>query len=171
MASTAAPTAEGYIFLGWFDEAGNKVSVVPADTASNVKVTAKWSATVEFDVMADAGYYAETRSAADKVGTIAFNARVKNVEEAKDIISTFGIFVYDLTGSTVKITAKNADMEQLVNDNGEFHIIISDIDIDHFDSNVMAVPYVVVNGEIIMGEAMNIKVSQTQKWLGAKVAQ
>ena len=121
--------------------------------------------------MADAGYYAENRNSEEKSGTIAFNARVKNIAVAKNIISTFGIFVYDLTGSNVKITTANADMEQLVKDNGEFHIIISDISIDNFDSSVMPVPYVVVNGEIISGASMNIKVSQTQKWLGANAAQ
>ncbi|MBR5539188.1 MAG: InlB B-repeat-containing protein [Clostridia bacterium] len=168
---TAAPKADGYIFLGWFDEDGNKVSVIPADTAEDVTITAKWTTNVEFDVMADAGYYAESRNAAEKVGTIAFNARVKDIDEAKKVISTFGIYVYDLTGSTVKITAAKADMEQLVKDNGEFHIIIDGISLDNFDKNVMAAPYVVVNGEIIIGESMNITVSQSQKWLGAKTAE
>ena len=36
-----AATRDGYTFAGWYDEAGNKIDVVPAD-AKDVKVTARW---------------------------------------------------------------------------------------------------------------------------------
>lgn len=40
--SDAVPVREGYRFLGWYDENGNKVTSVAADVAKDTVVTAKW---------------------------------------------------------------------------------------------------------------------------------
>lgn len=41
---TARPIRQGYRFLGWFDEAGNKVIEVAPDKAEDITVYAKWEA-------------------------------------------------------------------------------------------------------------------------------
>lgn len=37
------PSRVGYTFLGWYDEDDNKVTVISADVARNVELTAKWT--------------------------------------------------------------------------------------------------------------------------------
>lgn len=43
-AISARPVRQGYRFLGWFDEAGNKVTEVTPDKAEDITVYAKWEA-------------------------------------------------------------------------------------------------------------------------------
>ena len=167
-AVTATPAAEGYTFLGWCDEDGERVTSVSAASAGDVTLTANWIANVEFEVLADAGYYAENRGGSDKYGVIAFNAKISNFDAVKDRIASFGIYVYNPTGSEVKATAESSDITVLETNGGEFHVIISDIAEENFDTKLLAAPYVVVDGEIIMGETMTMSVSETGKWLGPK---
>lgn len=46
--SDVIPTREGYDFLGWYDENGNKVTEIDASVHEDVTVTAKWSFKVIF---------------------------------------------------------------------------------------------------------------------------
>jgi len=41
--SFPTPTAEGYVFRGWFDDAGNKVESIPSTASETVYLTAQWS--------------------------------------------------------------------------------------------------------------------------------
>ena len=165
---TASPKADGYIFLGWFDEDGNKVALVPADSAANITLTAKWSPEVAFEVMADAGYYSETRNADEKVGVISLNARITNYDSVKEHIDTFGIYIYNSAATEVQASASSVDMDMLAMGEGAYHILVGDIAPDRFANTVLAAPYVVVGGEIIVGPTMTISVATTNKWLGPK---
>ena len=44
----ANATRNGYAFLGWYDENGDKVTQIPSDTAKDITVTAKWWYSVNF---------------------------------------------------------------------------------------------------------------------------
>ncbi len=46
--SNVIPAREGYEFLGWYDENGNKVTEVDASVHKDITVTAKWSFKVTF---------------------------------------------------------------------------------------------------------------------------
>ena len=165
---TASPKAEGYTFLGWYDEDGNRVTSITADSAENVTLTAQWLANVSFEVLADAGYYSTKSDSADKDGVIALNARISNLDEVKNIIDYFGIYIYDATGSVVKATVQASDKTMLEENNGEYHVLISDIDESSFNTRVLAVPFVLIGEDIVMGDSMIISVSDTNKWLGEK---
>ncbi len=167
-AVTARPEVEGYTFLGWYDENGNAVYSISADSAANVTLTAHWVIDIEFETMTDAGYYSETRDSADKVGVISLNARISNFDVVKERISCFGLYIYNTTEAEIKATASNTDMAQLEADNGEYHALVVDIASEGFESYVLAIPYVVVDGTIITGEAMTACVSDVNKWLGPK---
>ena len=163
-AITAVPEAEGYTFLGWVDEEGNKVTSVSADSAENITVYANWITEVEFETMADAGYYSETRDAEEKIGTIAFSARITNFEEVKSRISSYGMYLYNAS-STFKASVDSGDITSLEASEGAFHAYVVNIAKENFDGNILAIPYVIVDGELIMGEAISMSVSAKNKWL------
>ena len=167
-AVTAAPEADGYTFLGWYDENGNKVTTISPDSAENITIYAKWLPEVSFEIMVDAGYYSTTRESEDKEGIIALNAFISNYDSVKDSIDSFGIFVYDTTGVTVKVDASSVGNAQLEESSGYFHVTVSKIPLAYFENKVLAVPYVVIDGEIIMGQTMTTSVSDINKWLGEK---
>lgn len=163
------PTAEGFTFLGWYDGDGNKVSVVDGSRYGDFTLTAKWRPDVVFEVMTDAGYYAETRYAEDKSGVIAFNAHVKNIDVVKDYILGFGIYVYDTTGTDEKADGECIDIDRLVADDGYFHVLVSNIDFGNFATRILATPYVVMEDGVVMGETdMYVAVADIGKWLGPK---
>lgn len=167
-AVTARPEVEGYTFLGWYDENGNAVYSIGAESAANVTLTAHWVIDIEFETMTDAGYYSETRDSADKVGVISLNARISNFDVVKERISCFGLYIYNTTEAEIKATASNTDMAKLQADNGEYHALVVDIASEGFEAYVLAIPYVVVDGTIITGDEMRMSVSDTNKWLGPK---
>ncbi|MBQ5389611.1 MAG: InlB B-repeat-containing protein, partial [Clostridia bacterium] len=175
----AKPEAEGYTFLGWYDADGNAVTSISPSTDRNITLYARWSPAAEFETLADAGYYASKRDAAEKVGVISLNARITNYADVKDSISAFGVYVYDVTGGIKKITTVSENTEALESattaggsDPGAFHILITNIPQDKFGSVVYAVPYVVINGNTHLGERIKTasgaspSVSAVNKWLG-----
>ena len=103
-----------------------------------------------------------------KEGVIALNARISNFDEVKNIIDYFGIYVYDATGSTVKTIAEASDKEMLEKNNGEYHMLISDIAESDFSTKVLALPFVVIGEDLVMGDPITVSVSDINKWLGAK---
>ncbi len=167
-AVTAKPSADGYTFLGWYDADGVKVTTVAADSAEDVTLYAKWTVTPEFVTLVDAGYYSVARDSETKEGIIALNARISNYDAVKDHIEAFGIYIYDTTGTVVSITASSVNMEQLAKDSGEYHVTVSGIAPVGFAAKVLAAPYVVVDGEIVIGETMTGSVAAINKWLGEK---
>ncbi|MBQ8835881.1 MAG: InlB B-repeat-containing protein [Clostridia bacterium] len=162
------PSADGYTFLGWYNESGEKATAISADSFGNITLYAKWTVTPMFDVMADAGYYSETRDSADKEGVIAFSAKISNFDEVKDVIDAFGIYIYNTADPSVKVTVSGADMETLNADGGAYHVLFTNISEDAFDKKALAAPYVVIDGEVFIGKTMTVCVSETGKWLGAK---
>lgn len=167
-AVTAAPAAKGYTFLGWYDADGAKVTTVSAGSAEDVTLYAKWVVTPEFVTLVDAGYYSVARDSEEKEGIIALNARISNYDAVKDHIQAFGIYIYDTTDTSVSITAESADMERLGADGGAYHVTVSGIAPAGFTAKVLAAPYVVVDGEIVIGEMMTGSVAEINKWLGEK---
>ncbi|MBR5539746.1 MAG: InlB B-repeat-containing protein [Clostridia bacterium] len=165
----AYPTAEGYTFIGWYDEEGDKVSVVDGSRYGDITLTAKWRPNVEFEVLGDAGYYAETKYAEDRSGVIAFNAHVKNIDVVKDYILGFGIYVYDTTGLHEKADGECVDIDRLVADDGYFHVLVSNIEFSDFATRVLATPYVITEDGVVMGEtSLYVAVADINKWLGSK---
>ena len=167
-AISAKPTADGYIFLGWYDANGDKVTAIAAESANNVTLYAKWTVSVEFEMLFDAGYYSEARDLAEKEGIISLNARISNFDAVKDNIDSFGIYIYDTTGASVNITAVSIDTAQLEESGGEYHVTISSIAAETFSEKILAAPYVVIEDEIIIGDTMTGSVAQINKWLGEK---
>lgn len=163
-AITAVPSAEGYTFLGWVDAEGNKITSVSPDSHGDIVVYANWITEVEFETMADAGYYSEKRDSEEKVGLIAFSARITNFEAVKSRIESYGMFLYNAS-SVLKATVSSGDVASLEADEGAFHAYVNNIAVENFDGNILAVPYIVVDGEIIMGESMFMSVSAANKWL------
>ena len=165
----AQPVAEGYTFLGWYDADDNRVSDISADSSGDITLSAKWIPEAQFEVLADAGYYAEVRDAEEKEGIISFNARVSNIDDIKDYVISFGIYIYNNpSGTEVKANAESTDLQQLVTDGGYFHALVSKIRRENFDSSVFAVPYIVTDGGVVKGETMIVAVSNINKWLGTK---
>ncbi len=166
---TAKPVVEGYTFLGWYDENGRAVHYIPADSASNIILTAHWVVDIEFETMADAGYYSESRDSAEKEGVISLNVRITNLDAVKSRISTFGLYIYNTIDATIKTSAIGFDLDTLEKDNGEYHALVSNIGVENFSDSVLAIPYVVVDGTIITAQEAIIRcVSDIYKWLGPK---
>lgn len=165
---TATPAVEGYTFLGWYDENGKPVYHISAESASNITLTARWVVDIEFEGMADAGYYSDARDSVQKDGVISLNARIVNFDAVKSRISTYGFYIYNTVESTIKTTAVGFVVDTLEQDGGEYHVLISNIAIDNFSDSVLAIPYVVIDGTIITGDAIVRCVSDIYKWLGPK---
>ena len=74
LAGTAAPTREGYVFLGWYKDAAYSESfrVASEPVTSDVKLFARWAektaGQTEFTVSFDAGYEGETFAPMQTVG-------------------------------------------------------------------------------------------------------
>jgi len=167
-AVTATSKAEGYTFLGWYDADGNRVITVAADKAENITLYAKWVKTPVFETLLDAGYYSVKRDSAEKEGVISLNTRISNFAEIQDSIEAFGLYIYDATGTTAKVTVKSPDLDQLKADGGEYHVIVSNIAPENFGQKILAAPYVVIEGRVLLGDILTGSVAEINKWLGEK---
>ncbi len=125
------------------------------------------SKTAEFAASADAGYYAESAEALEQTGTISLNASIENYSECKDVIEAFGIYVYNVT-TNEKVTLESGKLDELLSANGEFYALVTNIDKQNFEKNILFVPYVVMGGNVLTGESMTVNVATYNKWLGAK---
>ena len=76
------------------------------------------------------------------------------------------MYVYNTIDGNIKTTVMGFDTVTLEQDNGEYHALVSNIAIENFADKVLAIPYVVVDGTIITGDAMISSVSDVNKWLG-----
>ncbi len=118
---------------------------------------------LESAVSADAGYYAESAEAESKVGAISFNAEIENFDEIE--IESFGFYVYN-EGKVEKANVISTDVQLLKDNDGKINLVIGNIPAENFASKVLALPYVVVNGETIIGEICTFCVNESLKWLG-----
>lgn len=87
LAGTAAPTREGYVFLGWYKDAAYSESfrVASEPVTSDVKLFARWAektaGQTEFTVSFDAGYEGETFAPMQTVGGKLYGAPVPAARE------------------------------------------------------------------------------------------
>ena len=175
-AISATPTAEGYTFVGWFDADGNSMSAVSADTAKNVTAYAKWVPIGTFDIIADAGYYAETKDGSEKSGVIAFSAHLNEYVELGSRIKNFGIYIYN-DAAEQKAQTQSADITQLVADEGWYYTIISNISEENMDKRVLAAAFAVIDIDgnpettddikTVLGDFVSESVANINKWLGS----
>ncbi len=124
---------------------------------ANVVFTPKMTTT------ADAGYYAKSANAAEKLGTIIFNVHFTNYADAQ--IENFGVYIYN-ESMVQKANVTSTDKQLLIDNDGKVNVIISNIPYANFGSRVLAMPYAVVNGEMITGEICTFSVNESLKWLG-----
>ncbi len=174
-AITANPQREGYIFAGWYNADSELVTKIDASLSKNITLSAKWIAAPEFETLADAGYYSETRDSADKVGVISLNARIKDIAKIGNSIVRFGVYIYNEVSEEVA-SSESADIESVIANDGKFHVIISNIAEENFTEEVIAMPYVVVDmdsdlnteddKEVYMGDHFSTSVQSVNKWLG-----
>ena len=174
-AITANPQREGYIFAGWYDKDNKLVTNVDPSLSGDITLTAKWTVAPEFETLADAGYYSETRDGADKVGVISLNARIKDIAKIGNSIVKFGMYIYK-NYSEKEVSIESEDILSVKENDGEFHVIISDIAEKNFDKEVIAIPYVIVDADsdlnteddrnTYLGDYFNASVQSVNKWLG-----
>ncbi len=174
-AITANPQREGYVFAGWYDKDNKLVTNVDPSLSGDITLTAKWISAPEFETLADSGYYSETKDGADKVGVISLNARIKNIVELGENIVKFGMYIYNEFSEEVA-SAEHTEISSLKEDNGEFHVIISNIAEENFAKEVLAMPYVIFDADsdlnteddikVYFGEKFGTSVQGINKWLG-----
>lgn len=174
-AITANPQREGYVFAGWYNGDSELVTNIDASKSENITLTAKWIAAPEFETLADAGYYSETKDGADKVGVISLNARIKDIAKIGNNIVKFGMYIYK-NYSEKEVSIESEDILSVKENDGEFHVIISDIAEKNFDKEVIAIPYVIVDADsdlnteddrnTYLGNYFNASVQSVNKWLG-----
>jgi len=113
----------------------------------------------------DYGYYAEAYDAEPTGGAVSFNAVYNHTDEVEEV----GMYLY-ATGETTKQAFVNTtDVEAMMN--GEFNSLVDGIPAEALDEVFIAMPYVVVDGEVITGELCVVDDVTAGKWLGAANAQ
>ena len=117
---------------------------------------------------ADAGYYAETKDAEEKEGTIAFTSKV--VENYLNAVESYGMYFFrtDKTEEEKNVTLPCEDVDSLKANEGEFSATVEEINEGYFTTRAVAKPYVVIGGKVIFGSAKYYCVNDANKWLGAK---
>lgn len=162
--SLPAPKKDGYTFVGWYANAeftGNVFTEIEAGEVGAKEFWAKWTANVTAFV-SDAGYTAVSADAVDKEGVISvtatFGSHITDVTE-------YGFYVY-LTGMN-KVDGNNISATGNAN---SFYTVTYGIPADEFDTDVIFLPYVVVAGEYVYGEAEALTVENAvdgePKYLG-----
>ena len=118
---------------------------------------------------ADSGYYADTRTSDPVSGEVVFDAYVDAA--AFEGITHFGVYIYNAaSGETAKVELQSGDLTSLATYNGYYNASVYNIAPKHFEDTIIAIPYVVVNGNIEMGAAYEARVDDGDyiKWLGPK---
>ena len=146
------PTKAAYTFLGWYANAeftGEAVTAIAAETVGAKEFFAKWAVNVTA-FASDAGYTAEAADAEEKEGVISvtatFGSHIANV-------TNYGFYVY-LTGMD-KVDGNNISATGNAN---SFYTVTYGIPADKFTTDVIFLPYVVVDGEYVFGEAETLSV-------------
>lgn len=133
--------------------------------------------TVEFSSITDAGYFAETEESEGKVGVIALNAQITNIDEISAHVVKFGMLLYKNGFSDVpEIDDGSSNVEQLYADGGYYHSIIKNISEEEFDTVFYAIPFAVIDTDgdfettedqsVYIGDVIYASVSEYNAWLG-----
>jgi len=172
---TATPQREGYVFAGWYNKDSEKVTQIDASMSENVTLYARWFIAPEFETLADAGYYSETRDSSDKVGVISLNAKIKDIENVGKYVVRFGMYVYNEFSEEVA-SVESVDIGTVTANDGQFHVIISNIASGNFAKEVIAMPFVIIDTDsdsnteddrkVYMGDYIKTSVQAINKWLG-----
>ncbi len=175
-AITANPQREGYIFAGWYDKDNKLVTDVDSSLSGDITLTAQWIVAPEFETLADAGYYSETRESTGKVGVIALNSRIKDIAKVGNYIVKFGMYIYNEFSEEAVASVESVDISSVKDNDGQFHVIISNIAEENFAEKVIAMPYVVVDidsnpsteddKKVYFGDDFKASVQSVNKWLG-----
>ena len=125
-----------------------------------------------FDIAASSGFYAADINAEPTSGAIAFSALFKAYASYADSIDSYGIYVYrqDATGTQIyqnRIPMSSTDASALVAADGAFSVVVNEITTEHFDSKVIAMPYVVIDGITYFGKLIAADVDELA-YLGAE---
>ncbi len=155
-----------------FSETGYRTNVFEAILYVDAEIT------VKFSTMADAGYFAETEESEEKVGAIAFNAQITNIDDISDNLVKFGMLLYKNGFSEVpEIDDGSSNVEQLSADGGYYHAIVKNISKDEFDTEFYAIPFAVIDADgdfestedqtVCIGDIMYASVSEYNTWLGS----
>ncbi|MGN0163068.1 MAG: lectin-like protein [Candidatus Ornithomonoglobus sp.] len=177
--SIAAYVPDGYVFDGWtsdsddniFEDASNMNTTVympDSDVTVTAKVIAADTLKKDFETTADSGYFANAFDEADKEGIISFNSFFDAYNIYSDNITQYGIYIYKTGDEENKVTLSAQTVDELVTADGKFYATVENIPSEKFDAETVAVPYIVLNGNIITGNACSYSVSKGNKWLGAK---
>lgn len=83
-------------------------------------------------------------------------------------ISQYGMYIYRSGNDNNRITLFGKSMVELQNNKGSFFGVLEDIPVSAFNEDIIAVPFVVIDGIIIEGTPYPYKVSNSLKWLGEK---
>lgn len=123
-----------------------------------------------FETTPDAGWYFDTENSDEnlKEGIIAFNSFFKYYENYNNSVETYGMYIYRFGMEDNKITLSAASVDELMGESGEFYATVEDIPYTEFESEIIAVPYVIINGEAIIGKACSYTVSEGNKELNSK---
>ncbi len=158
------PTKAAHTFLGWYANAeftDEAVTAIPAETEGAKEFYAKWVANVSA-IASDAGYTAEAVDAEEKEGVISVTATFGNHIAN---VTSYGFYVY-LT-ETAEVDRCNISATGNAN---SFYTVTYGIPADEFDTDVIFLPYVVVDGEYVYGEATALSVEDAKdgelKYLG-----
>ena len=109
------------------------------------------------------------------MGVISLNARIKDIAKIGNSIVKFGMYIYK-NYSEKEVSIESEDILSVKENDGEFHVIISDIAEKNFDKEVIAIPYVIVDADsdlnteddrnTYLGDYFNASVQSVNKWLG-----
>ncbi len=160
--ASAEETSVSFAHMGYITDGDALYRSETDDVSAIIEALSK---TAEFTTVADAGYYAASAEALEQTGTISLNASIENYSDCKDVIEAFGIYVYNVT-TNEKVTLESGKLDELLAANGEFYALITNIDKQNFEKNILFVPYVVMGGNVLTGESMTVNVATYNKWLG-----
>lgn len=111
---------------------------------------------------ADYGYYAEAADAEPTGGAVSFNSVYNNFETVKP--TEIGMYLYATGDATKQAFVNAADVSAM--ENGEFNALISNIPAEALNEVFIAMPYVIVDGEVITGTLCTVDGITAGKWLG-----
>jgi len=126
------------------------------------------NAAVPFSTTTKSGYYSQDKDSADKSGVIAYNSVINNFDSYKDVVESFGFYLY-LSGAneSQRVSVVTSNIEDLIANSGKFNTAVRNIPESEFATVIIAMPYVVIDGEIYSGNAVSATVD-ANNWLGAK---
>lgn len=127
------------------------------------------------ETTADAGYYADTKDAAEKTGAIAINSFVGSNNILIGRYTNFGLYLYRADDKETKYFVKTLDIDEFGDDlkaeNGYISALVEGIKEADFDKYIVAQPFVIVKGITFYGDEFtycvnDAKVEGELKWLG-----